>query len=77
MQVDFEQVPDLVAGRKVFLQRGQAYVFKTDVASLVVGHFRCAPHTKSALPACRQLLPSLQQSSSMPASSPDQVFTRP
>lgn len=48
MQVDFEQVPDLVAGRKVFLQHGQAYVFKTDVASLVVGHFRFAStHTVS------------------------------
>ena len=40
MQVDFEQVPDLVAGRKVYLRHGQAYVYKTDVASLVVGHFR-------------------------------------
>ncbi|DBA73367.1 TPA: hypothetical protein ACH3X1_011411 [Trebouxia sp. C0004] len=39
-KVDFEQVPDLVASRKVFLRHGQAYVFKTDVASLVVGHFR-------------------------------------
>ncbi len=33
-------MPDLVASRKVFLRHGQAYVFKTDVASLVVGHFR-------------------------------------
>ncbi len=40
LQVDFEQVPDLVATRKVFLRHGQAYVFKTDAASLVVGHFR-------------------------------------
>ena len=31
---------DLVAGRKVFLQDGQAYVSKTDIVSLVVGHFR-------------------------------------
>lgn len=40
MQVDFEAVPDLVAGRKVFLRQGQAYVSKADIASLVVGHFR-------------------------------------
>lgn len=40
LQVDFEAVPDLVAGRKVFLRHGQAYVSKTDVVSLVVGHFR-------------------------------------
>ena len=33
-------MPDLVAARKVFLRHGQAYVFKTDIASLVVGHFR-------------------------------------
>ncbi|KAA6417087.1 MAG: putative DNA primase large subunit-like [Trebouxia sp. A1-2] len=39
-KVDFEQVPDLVASRKVFLRHGQAYVFKTDVASLVVSQFR-------------------------------------
>lgn len=32
---------DLVAGRKVFLRDGQAYVSKTDIVSLVVGHFRC------------------------------------
>ena len=41
LQVDFEAVPDLVAGRKVFLRDGQAYVSKTDIVSLVVGHFRC------------------------------------
>lgn len=41
-QVDFEAVPDLVAGRKVFLLDGQAYVSKTDIVSLVVGHFRCS-----------------------------------
>lgn len=34
-------MPDLVAGRKVFLRDGQAYVSKTDIVSLVVGHFRC------------------------------------
>ena len=40
LQVDFEQVPDLVATRKVFLLKGTAYVSRGDVASLVVGHFR-------------------------------------
>ncbi|KAL3134829.1 hypothetical protein ABBQ32_007800 [Trebouxia sp. C0010 RCD-2024] len=46
-KVDFEAVPDLVAGRKVFLRHGQAYVSKTDVVSLVVGHFRS--HLSQAL----------------------------
>ena len=41
LQVNFEAVPDLVAGRKVFLHRGQAYIHRTEVTSLVVGHFRC------------------------------------
>lgn len=39
-QVDFEAVPDLVAQRKVFVHQGQAYIHRTEVASLVVGHFR-------------------------------------
>ena len=40
LQVDFEAVPDLVAHRKVFLHQGQAYIHRTEVTSLVVGHFR-------------------------------------
>ena len=36
----FEQVPDLVAGRRVFLRCGLAYVAKDQIASLVVAHFR-------------------------------------
>ena len=40
LQVPFEQVPDLVAGRRVFLRRGLAYVAKDQIASLVVAHFR-------------------------------------
>ncbi|KAK9818167.1 hypothetical protein WJX72_008093 [[Myrmecia] bisecta] len=39
-KVPFEQVPDLVASRRVLLKRGWAYVAKHDVPSLVVGHFR-------------------------------------
>ncbi len=50
----FEQVPDLVASRRVFLRRGLAYVAKDQIASLVVAHFRArlakVPH------ACRQPL---------------------
>ena len=42
MQVDFECVPDLVAGRKVLLRRGKAYISSSDLASLVVGTFRQA-----------------------------------
>ena len=40
-QVPFEQVPDLVATRRVLLRGGWAFVSRHEVASLVVGHFRC------------------------------------
>jgi DNA primase large subunit len=40
-QVPFEQVPDLVATRRVLLREGWAFVSRHEVASLVVGHFRC------------------------------------
>ncbi|GMH36669.1 hypothetical protein BSKO_04542 [Bryopsis sp. KO-2023] len=39
-KVPFERVPELVAGRKVFLKKGFAYVPRDQVVSLVVGHFR-------------------------------------
>ncbi len=39
-QVPFEQVPDLVATRKVLIRGGVAFVAKQDVTSLVVQHFR-------------------------------------
>lgn len=49
----FEQVPDLVASRRVFLRRGLAYVAKDQIASLVVAHFRArlakVPHAYSKL----------------------------
>ncbi len=35
-------MPDLVAGRKVLLRRGKAYISSSDLASLVVGTFRQA-----------------------------------
>lgn len=41
LQVPFEQVPDLVAGRRVFLQAGFAFVSKDQMSSLVVQPFRC------------------------------------
>lgn len=40
LQVPFEQVPDLVGGRKVYLQAGFAYVSKDQMSSLVVQPFR-------------------------------------
>ncbi|KAL4459160.1 hypothetical protein ABPG75_014025 [Micractinium tetrahymenae] len=41
-KVPFEQVPDLVGGRKVYLQAGYAYVSKDQMSSLVVQPFRAA-----------------------------------
>ena len=40
LQVPWEQVPDLVAGRRVLLRQGSAYVHKREMGSLVVSHFR-------------------------------------
>lgn len=40
LQVPFEQVPDLVGARKVYLQAGYAYVSKDQMSSLVVQPFR-------------------------------------
>ena len=40
LQVPWEQVPDLVAGRRVLLRHGSAYVHKREMGSLVVSHFR-------------------------------------
>ncbi|WOL14447.1 putative DNA primase large subunit [Canna indica] len=40
MQAPFEEVPDLVANRRVFLLKGFAYVAMTQVVSLVSTHFR-------------------------------------
>ncbi|KAI3424068.1 hypothetical protein D9Q98_009431 [Chlorella vulgaris] len=41
-KVPFEQVPDLVASRRVYLQAGYAYVSKDQMSSLVVQPFRSA-----------------------------------
>ena len=40
VQVPFEQVPDLVASRRVLLKAGWAFVSRHEVASLVVSRFR-------------------------------------
>ncbi|KAF7008954.1 hypothetical protein CFC21_023595 [Triticum aestivum] len=40
-KVPFEEVPDLVASRRVFLSKGYAYVAMSQVVSLVVTQFRC------------------------------------
>ena len=47
LQVAFEQVPDLVAGRRVLIRGGWAFLPRSDIASLVVGHFRA--HLSKAL----------------------------
>ncbi|XP_027098587.1 probable DNA primase large subunit [Coffea arabica] len=39
-KVPFEEVPELVAGRRVYIQKGQAYVAMNQVVSLVVTQFR-------------------------------------
>mmetsp|Transcript_3120 Transcript_3120/g.6789 ORF Transcript_3120/g.6789 Transcript_3120/m.6789 type:complete len:550 (+) Transcript_3120:140-1789(+) len=41
-KVPFQAVPDLVAGRKVLLMRGQAYVVQRDLVSLVMQDFRAS-----------------------------------
>jgi DNA primase large subunit len=51
--VPFEQVPDLVATRRVLLRRGWAYVSRHEVASLVVGHFRAGLSHSLAVTARR------------------------
>ncbi|CAD6270492.1 unnamed protein product [Miscanthus lutarioriparius] len=40
-KVPFEEVPDLVASRRVFLSKGYAYVAMSQLVSLVVTQFRC------------------------------------
>ncbi|KAJ8759066.1 hypothetical protein K2173_003304 [Erythroxylum novogranatense] len=39
-KVPFEEVPELVAGRRVFIHKGHAYVAKNQVVSLVATRFR-------------------------------------
>eukprot|EP00250_Pteridium_aquilinum_P035747 c9887_g1_i1 orf=648-2051(-) len=39
-KVPFEEVPELVSGRKVYIQKGLAYVPRTQLASIIVGQFR-------------------------------------
>ncbi|KAL1808824.1 hypothetical protein ACET3Z_025814 [Daucus carota] len=46
-KVPFEEVPDLVATRKVYIQKGHAYVAMNQVVSLVVTQFRS--HLSKAL----------------------------
>ncbi|KAJ0487931.1 putative DNA primase large subunit, eukaryotic/archaeal [Helianthus annuus] len=46
-KVSFEEVPELVATRKVFIQKGYAYVALNQVVSFVVPHFRS--HLSKAL----------------------------
>lgn len=53
LQVPFEQVPDLVAARRVLLRGGAAFVSRHEVASLVMGHFRAGLSHSLALTARR------------------------
>ncbi|CAA7014979.1 unnamed protein product [Microthlaspi erraticum] len=46
-KVPFEEVPDLVAGRRVFIQKGNAFVAGSQLVSLVVTQFRS--HISKAL----------------------------
>ncbi|XP_024017634.1 probable DNA primase large subunit [Morus notabilis] len=46
-KVPFEEVPELVAGRRVFIHKGHAYVASTQVVSLVATQFRS--HLSKAL----------------------------
>ncbi|XP_009603260.1 putative DNA primase large subunit isoform X1 [Nicotiana tabacum] len=46
-KVPFEEVPELVAGRRVFIQEGNAYIAMSQVVSLVVTQFRS--HLSKAL----------------------------
>ncbi len=43
----WEQVPDLVSTRRVFLKQGTAYVHKREMGSVVVSHFKS--HLSKAL----------------------------
>ena len=52
-QVPFEAVPELVAGRRVLLRGGAAYVARHEVSSLATGHFRAALSRGLALAARR------------------------
>ncbi|KAK2993297.1 hypothetical protein RJ640_000012 [Escallonia rubra] len=47
MKVPFEEVPELVASRRVYIQKGHAYVAMNQVVSLVVTQFRS--HLSKAL----------------------------
>ncbi|OVA09342.1 DNA primase large subunit [Macleaya cordata] len=47
IKVPFEEVPDLVAGRRVYIHKGYAYVAMSQVVSLVVTQFRS--HLSKAL----------------------------
>ncbi|KAL9686577.1 hypothetical protein QQ045_030969 [Rhodiola kirilowii] len=46
-KVPFEEVPELVAGRRVYIHKGNAYVAISQLVSLVVTHFRS--HLSKAL----------------------------
>ncbi|GMN49273.1 hypothetical protein TIFTF001_018446 [Ficus carica] len=46
-KVPFEEVPELVAGRRVFIHKGNAYIASTQVVSLVATQFRS--HLSKAL----------------------------
>ena len=56
-KVPFEAVPSLVSTRRVFVQRGWAYVGSNQMAPLIVGHFKT--HLKAALQAAAKSWPHI------------------
>lgn len=60
-KVNFEQAIELVRKRQVYLEKGYAYVPKTDLMTLIVGAFRAK--LSAALTATSRALPNLEEDS--------------
>jgi DNA primase large subunit len=58
-QVAFEEAGELVKSRRVYIERGYAYVPKSDIISIIVGAFRA--QLSAALTATSKALPSLEE----------------
>eukprot|EP00270_Netrium_digitus_P009278 TRINITY_DN281_c0_g2_i1.p1 TRINITY_DN281_c0_g2~~TRINITY_DN281_c0_g2_i1.p1 ORF type:complete len:343 (-),score=90.76 TRINITY_DN281_c0_g2_i1:262-1290(-) len=52
-KVRFEEIAELVAGKRVFLHKGLAYVPRDQLASIILGHFR-ANLSKALVMTCRK-----------------------
>jgi DNA primase large subunit len=60
-KVDFEQAVELVKQRKVYLQKGSAYIPKSEILTIIVGAFRAK--LSAALTATSKALPNLEEDS--------------